>query len=236
MKLSIVVPCYNEAKNIPLVLERFDRAFKKTKMQDAELILVDNNSKDDSAKVLKKELKKYKFARTVFQEKPGYGNAVQLGLSKAKGEFLCWTHADLQTDPADTVKVYRLLLKQKDPKKVFIKGDRKGRSIFDNFFTRGMTFFEFLLLGKWLWDINAQPNCFHKSFLKLIPNPPGDFSWDLYLFYTAKTQGYEVVRFPVLFPERIHGTSSWNTSFGEKYKFIKRTMKFSREMKAGLKE
>jgi polyisoprenyl-phosphate glycosyltransferase len=45
MKLSIVVPCYNEAKNIPLILERFDQAINRP---DVETVLVNNGSKDNS--------------------------------------------------------------------------------------------------------------------------------------------------------------------------------------------
>ena len=43
MKLSIVVPCYNEADNIPLILERFDEVIKT---DEVEVILVNNGSTD----------------------------------------------------------------------------------------------------------------------------------------------------------------------------------------------
>lgn len=62
MKLSIVVPCYNEEENIPLLLERFDEVVQG---KDMEVILVDNGSTDDSARVLEELLPRYAFARTV---------------------------------------------------------------------------------------------------------------------------------------------------------------------------
>ena len=65
-ELSIVVPCYDEEKNIPLILERFESAIK---VKGVELIVVDNGSNDNSPAVIKKLLPKYKFARTVLVKK-----------------------------------------------------------------------------------------------------------------------------------------------------------------------
>ena len=236
IKLSIVVPCYNEEKNIPLVLERFRKAYEESGVKDFELILIDNNSKDKSAEVLKKGLakKEYSFARKVFQPTPGYGAAVSKGLQEAKGEFMGWTHADLQTDPADVFKAFRRLKKQKNPGKVYVKGRRKGRPLLSTFLTFGMTLFETLLLQKWLYDINAQPNIFHRTFLEKIKEFPNDFSLDLYFYYTAKKNKYDIIRFTVLFPKRQHGVSSWDTGLAQKWKFIKRTIAFSLKMKKRL--
>lgn len=104
MRLSIVVPCYNEEENIPPVLERFRRAIGP---RDAEVLLVDNGSTDGSAGLLEKLLPDYPFARTVrVPVNQGYGYGILRGLKDAKGDFIGWTHADLQTDPADVMKAY----------------------------------------------------------------------------------------------------------------------------------
>lgn len=233
--LSIVIPCYNEAENIPIVLKKFGKAFKNTK-DLAELIIVDNNSKDNTKEVLKKELKKYKFARSVFQPVPGYGAAIKKGLDSYKGDFIGWTHADLQTLPEDTIKALKIIQKQKDPKSIYVKGNRYGRSLFDTFFTFGMSIFDTIVLRKIMYDINAQPNLFHKSFLKLMKKPPEDFSFDLYAYYLAKKNNYNLIRFPVFFGERLYGESKWKFSFKSKVKFIKRTVSFTFKLKKLLKE
>lgn len=236
-KLSVIVPCYNEAQNIPLVLERFATTFQGGFQKFTELIIVDNNSNDDTARVLKKELKKtrYKFARSVFQSTPGYGAAIRKGLESASGEFLCWTHADLQTDPADVVRAYKILMQQPSPQRCYVKGDRKGRPLFDQSFTTGMSLFETFYLGTVLHDINAQPNIIHRSFFQKLPQLPDDFSLDLALLYLAKRMRLRIIRFPVRFAKRIHGESSWNTSFKGKFKFIKRTLDFTRKLDARLR-
>jgi len=91
-------------------------------------------------------------------------------------------------------------------------------------------------MGKQLWDINAQPNIFHRSFFdKWEANAPDDFSLDLYVLYMARHLGLTVERFDVVFPERQHGESSWNTGLAAKWKFIKRTLEFSVQLKRELK-
>ncbi len=233
MKLSIIVPCYNEAKNIPLILEKFASVIER---DDIEVILVNNGSTDDSQMVLDELLPKYLFAKVVKVEvNQGYGFGIVSGLLEAKGEFIGYTHADMQTDPADPLKALEIIEKSSNPAKCYIKGDRKGRPLFDQFFTIGMSFFETLFLGTKLWDINAQPNIFHRSFFDEIKGScPKDFSLDLYLLYMAKQKGLDVIRFDVVFPERIHGESSWNTGLASKWKFIKRTVDFSVRLKKEL--
>lgn len=227
MKLSVVVPCYNEEQNIPLILERFREIIKR---DDIEVILVDNGSTDGSAHVLADLLPKYSFARTVRVEvNQGYGYGILQGLKECRGEYIGWTHADMQTDPADILKALALIEQEKGL--VFVKGNRKGRPFFDVFFTAGMSLFETCFLRKKLYDINAQPNIFPKIFYDEWENPPYDFSLDLYALYMARTKNLKVVRFPVLFPERIHGESKWNAGLQSKWKFIKRTIEFSVNLK-----
>jgi glycosyltransferase involved in cell wall biosynthesis len=231
-KLSIIIPCYNEAKNIPLILDKFNRVIRNNPI---EVILVNNGSYDESSKILETTIPKYPFAKTVKIEiNQGYGYGILFGLKHAAGEFIGWTHADLQTDPIDVIQAFSILKKYDFNPHLFIKGNRKNRSLFDTFFTIGMSIFETLYLKKKLWDINAQPTIFHKTFYQKWQNPPLDFSLDLYAFYMAQKYNLLITRFPVLFPKRLHGSSSWNTGLQAKWKFIIRTIKFSLKLKKDL--
>lgn len=233
MKLSIVIPCYNEEKNIPLIFERFNACLGA---RPIEVILVNNGSRDRSQQVLDELLPRYPFARTVLVVKnQGYGFGILSGLDAASGDFLGWTHADLQTDPRDVVRAYDIIQSHDFSPNLYVKGQRKGRSAFDLFFTMGMSFFENFYLQTFLWDINAQPNVFHRSVFERWINPPHDFSLDLYSLYTARKMKLRLIRFPVVFPPRLHGTSSWNTGLKAKWKFIKRTLDFSTKLKKELR-
>ncbi len=229
MKLSIVVPCYNEEKNIPLILEKFKNIIKK---EEIEVVLVNNGSTDNSKDILEKLVPNYSFARIVSVPKnKGYGYGIVQGLKEANGDFIGWTHADLQTDPFDVIKAYKIFEEKKWDKRIYIKGRRKKRTFIENFFTIGMSIFETFYLKEFLWDINGQPNLFSKNFFETWENPPKDFSLDLYALFMAKKQKLDLVRINVLFPKRINGESSWNKGIMSRWKLSKRTLKFSLDLK-----
>lgn len=231
MKVSVVIPCYNEEKNIPLILEKFQKTVGNEQL---EIILVNNGSTDRTAAVLEELLPQYPFARSILVPvNQGYGYGILQGLQAADGLFIGWTHADMQTDPADVVKAYHMLEEYGWKETVFIKGQRTGRALGERFFTAGMGVFETIYLRKRLFDINAQPNIFPKSFYEKWKNPPCDFSLDLYALYMAQVCGLKLQRFPVRFPPRIYGESHWNTGLLEKWKFIKRTIQYSVKLKKG---
>ena len=226
--MSIVIPCYNEEENIPLLLKRFGEVIEGN---DIEVWLVDNGSTDNSPEVIKNLLPQYPFARTVRVEvNQGYGYGIVQGLKACGGDLTGWTHADMQTDPGDVVKAYKIAVKSDG--KVYVKGNRKGRPLFDQFFTSGMSLFETLYMGVKLYDVNAQPNIFGREFFESWQEPPKDFALDLYALYMAQKKGFTIKRFDVIFPERIHGESHWNNgSLKAKWKFIKRTLDFSVKLK-----
>ena len=232
-ELSLIIPAYNESKNIPLLLERAGQVLN---VPGIELIVVDNGSIDQSPAILKELLPRYPFARSVRVEKnQGYGFGILSGLRAADSRYLGWTHADLQTDPGDALRGLELLRSGGSRNEVFAKGRRHGRPLADVFFTAGMGVFETLLMGTSMRDINAQPTMFSKAFFDTWKNPPHDFSLDLYAFYLARTQGLSIERFPVVFGERAHGISHWNVNWQAKLKFIRRTVDYSLKLRKELK-
>lgn len=232
MKLSLIIPCYNEAANLPLLLERCKGLAKPGEI---EVILVDNGSSDNSAEVLNNLLPNYPGCRSVRVEKnQGYGFGILSGLRAAQGEVLGYTHADMQTDPQDAIEGLKFF--EQHGASIFVKGKRYGRPLSDLFFTVGMSFFEMLLLRKPMWDINAQPTLFSKAFFETWTDPPYDFALDLYAYYQAQCQHLKIYRFPVHFGLRAHGVSHWNINWKAKLKFIRRTLAFSFELKRKLKQ
>lgn len=229
MKLSLIIPCYNEEKNIPLLLEKCT----EFSQFDAEVILVDNGSEDNTQQVLKDWISNYPACRSIKLDKnDGYGGGILAGLRVAKGEIIGWTHADLQTNPTDALKALEFF--ENSTESIFVKGRRHGRPFLDIFFTICMSFFESLLLRKRMWDINAQPTIFPKNFFNEWSNPPKDFSLDLYAYYLAKKKKFIIYRFPVFFGSRAFGTSSWNVGLKSKITFIKRTIQYSFKLKKSL--
>ena len=227
MKYSLIIPCFNEEKNLPLLIEKSKELLSRN---DIQLILVDNGSTDNTKKILLNYKLKHKNLSVVHvKENKGYGFGILSGLNEAEGDIIGWTHADMQTDPNDFLE--GIIFFKKFSENIFVKGKRYGRPFGDTFFTIGMSIFESILLGTRLWDINAQPTIFSKSFFHSLKNPPNDFSLDLYFYYKAIQSNLKIYRFPVLFGERAHGVSHWNVDFSSKLKFIRRTINYSFKLK-----
>ncbi len=232
--LSIVIPCYNEAANLPLLIARLAEVMAR---DDVEVVLVDNGSSDGSEAILAEASQAHGFLETTRVEvNQGYGHGILAGLAVARGDILAWTHADMQDDPEDALRGLALFEASADPGRLFVKGRRYGRPLADVVFTVAMAAFESVLLGRRMSDINAQPTMFARAFHEGWRAPPGDFSLDLYAYYQARIAGLEVTRFPVRFGERAHGTSHWNVDWKAKARFIRRTMSYSLELRRRLRE
>jgi glycosyltransferase involved in cell wall biosynthesis len=226
VRLSLVIPCYNEARSLPQLVARCAEVVEAEPA--CEIVLVDNGSTDDSPEVLAHELAGKAGIRSVrVPVNRGYGHGILEGLRSCENEILGWTHADLQTDPMDAVRGFAMLKGARDPSRLFVKGSRYGRPVADVVFTLGMSLFETLWMGRAMRDINAQPTLFPRSFMEGWHDPPEDFALDLFAYAEAKASSMKVQRFPVLFAPRQHGVSHWNVDWKAKAKFIRRTLDFS---------
>lgn len=228
-KFSVIVPCYNEAKNISLIIDAFKQAV--VGRNDIEVVLVNNGSRDDSAAVLEAELKKEQsdFFKVVNLEKnQGYGFGILSGLDAATGDVLGWTHADMQTDPADVVRGFNFYQKENN-EKIIVKGKRRNRAFSEYFLTLGMQTIASLMLKTFLDDINAQPKIFSKNFYQnfLKNKAPYDFSLDLFLLYQAKKNNFAVKEIDVFFRKRLYGEAKGGgASFRTRMKVIMRTFSY----------
>tara|TARA_B100000315_G_C14573599_1_gene586870 strand:+ start:1867 stop:2619 length:753 start_codon:yes stop_codon:yes gene_type:complete len=228
-KLSIVIPCYNEAGNLPVLLKKLETI----QSREIEVILVDNGSTDETHVVLSKELvNKQPFLKSIsIAKNKGYGHGIMTGVKEATGDVIAWTHADLQTDPIDVINAFSTYIESPDYKKFILKGKRVGRNLFDAFFTFGMGVLSSFLMGAKLSDINAQPKMFHHSFLKIMTHAPDDFSLDLYLLYQASVNGYQIIEYPVHFNRRLHGEAKGGGTLKGKWNLIKRTWTYMKALK-----
>jgi glycosyltransferase involved in cell wall biosynthesis len=226
MGISIVIPFYNEAKNVPLVLEAFEKL--SGKYSDFELICVNDGSKDNTGGVLNEAVQnmRYPFLKVIsYSPNGGYGNAIMTGVRAATGDMVAWTHSDMQTSPEDVFRAYKYFEDSAD-KKIIVKGRRVNRTMQQVVLSFGMAVIASTILRRKLFEINAQPKLFPKEIIPLLKDAPRDFSLDLYLLCLAQNQGYKIKTIPVKFLDRIHGESSWSASWKTKYKTVWRSIKY----------
>jgi polyisoprenyl-phosphate glycosyltransferase len=225
LNISIIIPCYNEEENIDQLINRIRLIDDK----NIEIILVNNGSTDETEKILSNiiNFERPQIKIVTIEKNIGYGNGIMEGVKNATGNYIAWTHADLQTDVMDVLQAYYFLTEKKNHDKNFVlKGKRKGRGGVDSFFTFSMSLVVSIILRMKLSDINAQPKMFPKNFLVNLNDAPDDFSLDLYFLYKAKIHKYDILEFPVNFGDRHGGKSKGGGSIIGKWNLIKRTMKF----------
>jgi glycosyltransferase involved in cell wall biosynthesis len=214
--LGIVIPCYNEADSLVELVNRLSNP----ELQCIEFVLVDNGSTDETLNILS-DLnlpKNIDWIQIPFNK--GYGYGILMGLKELHTDFLGWTHADLQTDPADLL----LFIEHLNGSAEFLKGRRRGRSISDRFFTAGMSLSISLLFARLLRDINGQPTVLSRRLYESWKLPPNDFGLDLFSYVHALRSRAPVVRIDVDFGKRVYGRSSWNAGFISRLRFIGLTL------------
>ena len=129
--LSLIIPVYNEAQNLPTLLDCIQNVLNRSQ-KAWEVIFVDDGSRDDSLDVLKSLFEKDpEHVRVVsFRRNFGQTAAITAGIDHAQGEIIVLLDADLQNDPADIP----MLLAKLDEGYDLVSGWRKDRK--DNRITR----------------------------------------------------------------------------------------------------
>lgn len=80
-KITVLIPCLNEEAGIGQVVAAFPRTQLRRHGYELEVLVIDNNSKDNTAKVARKA-----GARVIFEGKPGKGNAIRTGMAKVSAD------------------------------------------------------------------------------------------------------------------------------------------------------
>ena len=105
MKISIIIPCYNEINTIEKIIDKIllQEAF------DKEIIVIDDNSTDGSKDLLKNI--KGKYNKLIINSKNyGKGYSIKKGISNATGDIILIQDADLEYDPSDYEKLIRPII------------------------------------------------------------------------------------------------------------------------------
>ena len=230
MKLSIIIPCYNEELSLNKLVDNCLSSIN----DNVEIILVDNGSTDSTFKSLINLNLPHNIIPLRIDKNIGYGDGVLHGLKHSKGEIVSWTHADLQTDVLDVIVGFNQFEENLINKKCMVKGVRKNRNIIDSFFTFSMGVYSSIVIGTWMYDINAQPKMFHRTFMDEFEDAPLDFSLDLYLIHFFKNKNIKIKTFPVFFNIRRYGEAKGGGTFKGKIKLIKRTLNYIKTLKKNI--
>lgn len=213
--ISIILPTYNEAENLPIIIPRIFNILEKARI-GAEVIVIDDNSPDGTAEIAKKFSNKYPVKVHIRKNKRGLGTAILMGLQMTRGEICVVMDADL-SHPVEAIPD---MLKPIIEKKADVTlGSRyiKGGGFQDSSFIRKTISKVAGLLARGITTATDPTGGFmaiRKSILKDTNLNP--ISWKLPLEIIVKSRP-RVVEVPIIFTTRQKGRSKLNLKVGLKY-------------------
>lgn len=109
MKLSVVIPAYNEEKSLAKTVNNLIKVISKD-IVDYEILIINDNSTDNTLKVLEDLAKIHKCVRYETNNGPnGFGYAVRYGLERFSGDCVAIMMADLSDSPKDLLRFYSII-------------------------------------------------------------------------------------------------------------------------------
>lgn len=218
MDFSLVVPLWNEEKNVPLLVrDLVDSGLLQNGL--SQVVLVNNGSTDRTGAIVTDLARQYSWIKGVhLPDNLNYGGGVYEGLKYCRTDTVAYIPGDLQVSAGDLLKVwerYRAVCARKPQgqNRVLVKGWRTLRK--DGWNTRAVsviyTVLANILLGVRTRDVNGLPKMFHKDLLNFLPDVKmKTFVFDAQLILTARKNGWPVHEVPVAFHARRQGVSSWS--------------------------
>ncbi len=205
MKISVVIPVYNEEENIPQLYKELKEVLEKLG-NDYEIIFVDDGSTDKTPQILKDLAQKDKRVKVVrFRRNYGQTAALYAGFQYAEGDVIITMDGDLQNDPRDIPKLLEKLKEGYD----IVSGWRKNRK--DNFWKRTLpskiaNWLISKVTGVHLHDYGCTLKAYRKEVAKSY-RLYGDMH--RFLPAVAKSFGVRVAEVVVNHRPRIHGKSKY---------------------------
>lgn len=222
-KLSIIIPAYNEVKNLKLGV--LDEVYNYLLKQDFsyEVLIVDDGSTDDTAKIIEQQIKDKKGFKLIRNSHGGKAVTVMAGLLASLGEIVLFTDMD-QATPIDQIEKFIPKFKQGFDIVIGSRHGRKGAPALRKLAAWVFSIFRGIILGLPFKDTQCGFKAFNRKSIKtIIPKIKHEWGvlhtkggavnagFDVEVLYLAKKYGFKIVEVEV----------EWNYVDTERVQMIK---------------
>ena len=206
MKLSIIIPCYNEKDTILKILKKV----KKVNLPvEKEIIIIDDSSKDGTTEIIRK-IKDKKIIKIYHEKNKGKGAAVKNGIEKASGDIIIIQDADMEYEPEDYKKLIEPIINKKAG---VVYGSRilhKNYKYSYLSFMIGGKIVSFITSLLFFSRITDEPTCyktFRADIIKKIKIENDRFEWEPEVTAKILKKGIKIAELPInYYPrDREHG-------------------------------
>ncbi len=200
MKVSVIIPAYNERENIKELLRHIDR-FHKQNSSDWEFIIVDDGSTDGTYELLKDLHKDYSYVKIVKHRRNfGLTEALLSGFEHSSGDALVFFPADLQFRLEDVKRMADKLSEGYD----LVAGKKKGK--YEKKFVSSI----YNTLSRKIFKVPVSDmnsiKIMKREIFELIPHRKG---WHRYIVPIANEYGYKMTEIEVTLYPRVGGKSKF---------------------------
>ena len=200
--VSVLVPAKDEAENLPLFMEQAATAFAADAATGYEVIVIDDGSADDTARVLRDLESKYSFLRIArHRSQRGIADALRTGYLQSRGRVLVFYPADLQFKPEDIPRLVAPILADESD---LVTGYKQGA--YDKAFVSGI----YNRLSRALFHVNVKDlnsvKAYRREVMDALPVRP---DWHRYMVVIAAAQGFSISEVPVPLYPRHAGASKF---------------------------
>lgn len=200
MKLSVIVPVYNEAKTLEKILAKV-----KAVAVEKEIILIDDGSTDGSRELLEKCQKEDPSLKIIFHShNQGKAAALRTGFEEAAGNYVIVQDADLEYDPQDYLKLLPPVLSGK-AEVVYgsrFMGSYKNMATLHYWGNRFLTWMINLLYGVRLTDAETCYKLIPTGLIQSIPIRSDRFEFDTEITVKILKRGYKILEVPISYAGR----------------------------------
>ncbi|MEM4230396.1 MAG: glycosyltransferase family 2 protein [Candidatus Pacearchaeota archaeon] len=205
MKLSIIIPVFNEEKTVSRLLEKILKL--KIPKVDKEIIVVDDGSIDATVSIISKSQtphSKFKFIK--HKKNLGKGAAVRTGLDCATGDYIVIQDADLEYNPNDIKRLLEPVL-EKEARVVYgtrlnrlpnlSKDEKTPLFLLHYFGNRFLSLITSILYGQWITDMETCYKLFPREALENIKLNARGFELEPEITSKLLRQGYRILEIPI---------------------------------------
>lgn len=205
MKISVVIPAYNEEKSIAQTISRVQNAVK-----GAEIIVVDDGSKDGTYE----EARRSGAIAVKHEKNLGKGGGFRTGIKAAKGEVIVQIDADCQFLPEEIPKLIEPIVKGEADVTLgsrFVKGayiEPGSMTIRNRIGNYGASFITALACFRKITDIQAGFKAFKRDALSQLDFRENSFGYEPEVVILAAKKGYRIKEVPITYHIRRKGQSN----------------------------
>ena len=203
MKLSIIIPVFNESSTVIEILERVKK--EPIPGVDKEIVVVDDGSTDGSIEKLK-SLKSKEFNIFFHEKNQGKGAAVITGIKHSKGDYIIIQDADLEYHPKFIKELIKPILEAKAKvvygtriKRLpnFKNEERNIRFLIHYFGNRFLSLVTSVLYGQWITDMETCYKLFPRVALKGVKLNAKGFEFEPEITSKLLKKGYKIFEIPI---------------------------------------